>query len=460
MEEKTIRNFLQNYSDKNMARFHMPGHKGGRGFVLSSDWESMDITEIPEADNLLAPEGLLLEAQKRTAARLGATHTFFLTGGSTVGIIATLLSLPSDCQIMVSRDCHKSVISGLALSGLDSIFIDTPYDIENHRQGVLRVCDVQEQGHGRKAGALLVTSPDYWGRCVDLAAFDRYCKENDMVLIVDEAHGAHLPLLGQESAKDHADIWVQSAHKTLGAWSQCAYLHRHNTQKTFMPSKERMQRALQLVHTTSPSYPMLCALEEACQVPTAVWLQHRRNLHRWRETLPPIWKKATAGRKNDLGVSAIDETRLVIDSYQVGIRGQWLVSFLFEERICIEMADEQSVVLITTPFDDSEWYERLAKALNKAQVQGEKTYRHMNRHHGQRKLVQAMSIREASWKEMELVSADKAADRICAQAAGFYPPGYALILPGELITQEMIAIFEEHKRAGGSTFGWPPQCVV
>lgn len=453
------------YEAKNPCRFHMPGHKGGRGFsketILSQ--LSWDITEVQGADNLLSPTGILAEAQNNVAKKMHASDTFFITTGSTTAILAILLSLSQKTKILLSRDCHKSVISGLALSGLNADFLETPFDREKNRYGVIRAEDVAAKiKAGDKPDALLVTSPDYWGRCLDLPGLRALCDKHNMLLIIDEAHGAHFSLADcfPKGAYAYADLWVQSAHKTLAAMNQCAYLHRSLFSRPKTPSYERLAQSLRLVHTTSPAYPLLNMLEQACAVQPELWLAHVQRLKEWRNQLSSIWKKATVGRLGDLGVQAIDPTRLVIDCDQLGISGVDLDAFLWKYHIVVEMSDAQSVVLITSPFDEDVWYEQLTEALKQAEIE---LKRNKVKSFNQNKTIdriRRMSIREAALSDLEAVDPINSIGRVCAQSAGLYPPGYAVLLPGEIIDLETVEIFEEWMSQGQGCFGWPPRCVV
>lgn len=466
MPHGEIETFLRQYAADDYARFHMPGHKGGLGF--SHDQKSMaaswDITEIAGADNLLMPESIIRRAQQKAAEAFGAKHTFFLTCGSTAGLLAALLSLPKHSTVWVARDCHKSIVSGCVLADINAVFMESPYDEKMHRWGVWDAEAIESALVKRTPpAALIVTRPDYWGRCVDLRPIKALCRRHDMLLIVDEAHGAHFSFSDHlpNSASQYADIWVQSAHKTLAAWNQCAYLHMGERDVAYMPSEDRIRRALQWIHTTSPSYPMLEALERASQVDGNIWSAHIKRIQRWKASLSDDWQMRMRGRGQDRGVGEIDPTRLIIEAQTTGRTGYQLAEFLYERKIVVEMMDAQCVVLITTPSDPDEWYARLARALRdipeyekiddaSMQIWSDAPYTACER---------IMPIRDAALADVEIVPTEQAKGRICAQSAGLYPPGYALILPGERIDLQMIDYIEQSKALGAEPFGWPPLCV-
>ena len=465
MPNGDIEKFLNQYAEGNFARFHMPGHKGGLGFLRDQNnrTASWDITEISGADNLIMSDGIIKQAQEKAAKAFGANHTFFLTCGSTAGLLAALLSLPPKSTVLISRDCHKSIVSGCVLADINAVFMESPYDRKARRFGLLNANEIQTYlSKGRKPAALVVTRPDYWGRCMDLKPIEALCRRHNMLLIVDEAHGAHFSFSEQlpESASRYADIWVQSAHKTLAAWNQCAYLHMGANGSTYMPTKERLARALQLIHTTSPSYPMLAALEKASQTNAQEWTKHIDRIAKWKSDLPVFWQDRVQGRKQDQGAETVDPTRLVIETQEMGLTGYQLADYLRDKKIVVEMADQQCVVLITTPSDPDEWYQRLKDALKEVQVRDKNSSRIQIDHDIPTFACERVtSIREAALAEAERVPSARAAERICAQAAGIYPPGYALVIPGERISQKLLHYMRQNIAAGAEAFGWPPLCV-
>lgn len=465
MKEKDISCFLHDYAKSNPARFHMPGHKGGLGFE-QNDWKlaaTQDITEIPGADNLLQPEDLLLRAQLDVAQMFDVQHSFFLTCGATSGILAMLLSLPGRKTILASRDCHKSFISALALSGHDVVFASILYDSIQNRFGVLGLKEIKEAYNQHpEISVVYLTRPDYWGRCSDIEAIAAFCKQNDLLLIVDEAHGAHFVFSNSlpKSACHYADLIVHSAHKTLAAWNQAAYLHIGKYAKVNAPSVNALARALKLVHTTSPSYLILASLESAPShsFDQDSWNVHLKRLESWISSLSKDWQSCLHIVENDLNVHQKDPSRLVIAVSNLNTSGYLLASHLQKSDIIIEMSDAQHVVLITTPDDPYEWYERLSNALSS--FQPIRTCKNMPQLLSLITLpIRTMSIREATTGDCEIISLEASIGRICAQSFGFYPPGHAILTPGEVINQDIVELIRSMQNQGARTFGYPLLCV-
>lgn len=449
--------YLQGYAQKDMVRFHMPGHKGGRAFSTHERKSGQfDITELQGSDNLLAANGIIDRAQKDAAKAFGAKRTFFVTTGATTALLAMVLSLPQGSKVLLSRDCHKSIISALVLAGHDLVFLP----IDNCQE---LVDTAQIQAALKKdttINAFLLTRPDYWGRCADVETISLLCDRHKCMLLVDEAHGAHFPFSKRlpNSASKYADIWVQSAHKTLGAWNQCAYLHLGK--KSTEEMEERLFRALKLLHTTSPSYPMLSALEQAWkQAKSGIWDEHITRLETWKANLPETLAQACTKSEKYHKAAQYDSTRLVFDVASLGMSGYALDAFLWKKNIALEMSDLNSIVCITTPFDPDDWYLRLEEGLQDAlhQIAPEEAENLPALPLAEPERV--MPLREAALASLEECDLDDAENKICAQAAGFYPPGYAIITPGERISPEIINCFKQGMAAGANCFGLPLLCV-
>lgn len=485
-----VGSFLQNYAGSNPARFHMPGHKG-RGRALQSA-AARDITEIPGADNLLSPEGILKTAQEEAAAFFGAAATAFLPGGSSQGMQAAILSLPRDAVVFASRDCHRSLISALALSGHAARFLPTVPQrdgrnalptvaaLEAALGGALPGGEAREEGAATSPGgvsaprppeaplALVITRPDYYGRCCDIQAIGDFCRRRDIILVVDEAHGAHFPLSDRLPASSipYADISFASAHKTLDAPNPAAYLHLGRSRSSHAPTADALERAARLLGSTSPPYPLLAALDQAWRGQETAWGEHIDRLEAWRRSLPPRWRGAL--ERGQFGstdqanpMAAGDFTRLCFDVRPTA-SGHALEAHLRSQGVFMEMADRYRVVGITSPLDPPEWYDRLRAGLESYAAAMEapparRTAPAMDELPPPPE--QIMTVRQALLAPLERVAEDGAAGRICARSVGAYPPGSALVCPGERIDRAMVKHLQSLRAGGATLFGLPFLCV-
>ena len=254
------------------AAFYAPGHKRGQGIYqpladfLGSSVFRADLPELPQLDNLLAPEGVIEEAQALAAETFGASRTWFLVNGSTCGIIAAILATcAAGDKIVLPRNSHQSAIAGLILSGAIPVFIYPEYDpkLDLTYSVTPEAVEAALKQHA-DAKAVMVVYPTYEGVCSDLAAIAQVTHQFNMPLLVDEAHGAHFafhPHLPPSALATGADLTVQSTHKVLGAMTQASMLHIQGNRV----DPQRITKALSLVQSTSPSYLLLASLDAARQ---------------------------------------------------------------------------------------------------------------------------------------------------------------------------------------------------
>jgi lysine decarboxylase len=460
-----ILEMLQQYQQEQLIPFHMPGHKGGKGFApIWQDFHlKWDITEIDGSDNLHDPQGVIQEAQELAAQAFGAQQTFFLINGASIGIMAMLLSavLPGQ-RVIIPRNCHKSVMSAVTLGRMVPVCVQPQLDEDHLLMTGVSAGSIEEAlERYPDTAAVLVTYPNYYGMGGDIEAIARIVHRKGKILLVDEAHGAHFPFSDQlppSSGELGADLWVQSAHKTLPAFTQTAYLHM----KGDRVSADRLRMILRHLHTTSPSYLLMMSLDWARHfmatrggaeleriIEAADGLRHRIN----REGQLYAFGSEWLGRP---GVHVMDPTRLVVDVRKTGFTGYEMERILRREyRIQVEMADWYHLVCIITAADDEENLQKLEQA-----------FLDLPRSHSRAKATEIkvpfFSVEskegippgEVALRRVEEVNLTDAGGRISAGTVGVYPPGIPLFYPGEIITEEGICYLREVHQAGGRIFGW------
>ncbi|MBS5800788.1 MAG: aminotransferase class I/II-fold pyridoxal phosphate-dependent enzyme, partial [Clostridiales bacterium] len=247
-------NALIEYS-KHKKPFHMPGHKLGTfGDMKQLDFTALDVTEANGLDNLYEAEGIIKEAMQEMSRFYGAQSTTFLTNGSTAGILASLMTIckPGD-KVLIARNCHHSVWHALILIGAVPIYIQPEYNEDFGLMGVIAKETISQalDLYPEVKGAIIV-SPTYEGIVSDVKGIAEVLHEQDKVLIVDEAHGAHFVVneaFPESSVLQGADLVIQSMHKTLPTLTQSALLHR-GTNKI---NEDELIKNLRLVQTSSPS---------------------------------------------------------------------------------------------------------------------------------------------------------------------------------------------------------------
>ncbi|MDY6897469.1 MAG: aminotransferase class I/II-fold pyridoxal phosphate-dependent enzyme [Cyanobacteriota bacterium] len=254
------------------AAFYTPGHKQGKGIssklinYFGNSIFKADLTELTELDCLFAPEGVIQQAQQLAAEAFGASQTWFLVNGSTCGIEAAILATCCDRdKIILPRNVHSSVISGLILSGAIPIFINPEYDTNLDIAHSITIESLSKalQKHP-DAKAVMMVYPTYYGVCGDIKTIAELTHKYNIPLIVDEAHGSHFafhPELPISALAAGADLTVQSIHKTLGAMTQASMLHIQGERINI----NHLNKSLQLTQSTSPSYILLASLDAARQ---------------------------------------------------------------------------------------------------------------------------------------------------------------------------------------------------
>ena len=449
--QHTLPRILGDFAQGDVARFHMPGHKGrGLGRFLPPEAARCDVTELSMTDNLHAPEGCIADTQLAVARAYGARASFLLVNGSTAALQAMLLSLEPDDRLLLYRDCHRSAISAAALAGVETV-LETPGFDETAGLFAMPDADALSAALARTgATAVLITSPNAYGYCADLPALSAAAHAHGALLLVDAAHGAHFPFCDAlpPGAAGFADLWGHSQHKTLNALTQAATLHLGDCR---IPP-ERVQRALSLLQTTSPSYLLMASIDwSVFMAARDDWRAHIRRCEALRREIGAI-AGLSAAPAPLRGAVACDPTRLVVDVSARNITGFAAMQALEHSGIFVEMADLTRLVLITSPVDDPAWYPRLTEALA-ALPYGRAGAAPAAQAAPPAPAARRMPIREASLARAAWVPLSRAAGRIAGETVGLYPPGVALCAPGEEISQAQVDALLGAQRAGASLFG-------
>jgi len=449
-----VYNAVKAYADESTIPFHMPGHKMGKGIPKKflEHIEKLDLTEIPGTDNLHRPEGAIKEAQELCARTFGARKTFFLVNGSTAGLHAAIAASAKRGQrLIVGRDCHRSVIAGLLLAGVKPFFVLPRYDSEFGINMGLDAESVEKALKGAPdAAGVLVTRPNYYGVCSDIRAIAEVVHSYGKLLIVDEAHGAHLkfnPRLPVCALEAGADISVQSAHKTLPAFTQGAYLHVGSERVDV----ERLRYFIDIYQTTSPSYIIMAFLDIAREI---MEKDGRELLDALLDVIENLSTGAAGkgikilGKKIPAGFEQ-DRTRIVFNTASLGLSGYEAEKYLRENyNIQVEMSDPCNVVCISTVADDAESVERLFSAIESTagdistgRLPSSKISAGMPELFMQTELpLQACDAYEVLDSKGEKVPLKKACGRISREMVVPYPPGVAVICPGEVYNDKVVEL--------------------
>ena len=443
-------------AESHKVSFHTPGHKSGKGIstrfrkFVGPRIFSIDLTTLDEVDSLQNPTGVIKEAQELAARACGADRSYFLVNGTTVGNHAMVASVtrPGD-RVLIARNCHRSVLTGLIVSGAQPVFFQPAFD-RDLKLTLNVTFDAAKQAIDANPDAttLLITSPNYYGLCADIEKIIPYAHEKGMTVLVDEAHGPHLkfnPKLPVCALEAGADLCVQSTHKIVGGMTQASMLHVRSRRV----NPDVVTNTLKLLQTTSPSYILMASLDLArMQMAT----EGKKLLDRTVKFAEDARSKIdridglscfSRDRAKAAGMSDMDVTKLTITVSDLGLSG-YHVSHLLNTRygIQVEMADPFHILVIISIGDRQDDLNRLVEALrmiaSETGLQG--ALLPLDRVHPPR-LDNRFLItpREAFYSKTELVGLDQAVGRVSSEIVTVYPPGIPLLVPGEEISADAIA---------------------
>lgn len=422
-------------SIKNRNSLHMPAHFGKSLFEYGNLFE-LDTTELDITDNLYNPQNAIKEAEKLLSISAKAKNAYFLHDGSSAGVRTLLLyARHFGKKIIVPRLSHKSIYTSIAIYGLEPIFVKASYTDDNLAYtNTDDIIDTIEAN--RDACAIILTSPDYYGVCVDIKKIADFAHKNNILVFCDQAHGAHLNWSKtlQNAGFYGADAFVQSAHKTLACLTSNAWLLNNTL------SCDLLLDCLQAVQTTSPSFINMMVMDDAraymdkyadCEKITKLIKCFSKKLKHFKLS-HDIWKRQGF---------ILDENRLVIDCMGNGYIVQ---NELNKNSIDIEMADDRRIVCIISQKEEEckQQLDKLLEALNKIDCEFIK-YENIDSLISSPKKV--LEFSEAYFSKKEMVSLKDAEGRISACVAGLYPPGIPLIAWGEKIEKPVIELFIKSK---------------
>ena len=465
---------LQASAQRSQAAFYAPGHKRGQGAssqlkdLLGKETLQADLPELPELDNLFAPEGVILEAQTLAAAAFGAEQTYFLANGSTCGLEAAILATcgPGD-KIIVPRNVHRSVLAGLVLAGAMPVYVSPDYAPDlGLALGLAPATIAAALEQYADVRAVLVVSPTYHGICSDLGAIAALAHTHGVPLLVDEAHGPHFgfhPALPPPALAQGADLVVQSTHKVLGALTQASMLHTQGDRI----EQARLQAALQLTQSTSPSYLLLASLDAARhQMATAgqaLLAQTLALAQEMRSQLAPLPGLAVVDQQALQpypSVAALDLTRLTVDVSGLGLSGLEADDILHHQLgVTAELPELRHLTFIVslgnTPADGQRCIDGF-RTLTQRQVQrGKEVVPTAPRpaYSAQPISLPQVSPRQAFFATAVTVTATAAVGRLSAETIAAYPPGIPTLVAGEPITAAALHHLVTTKQQGGYVTG-------
>jgi arginine/lysine/ornithine decarboxylase len=438
---------LLSHTNRQPISFHVPGHKYGHlfpeeGASFYKEILKIDATELTGLDDLHSPEGVILEAEELLSNVYKTKKSFFLVNGTTSGILAMILAAAGeDDVVLVQRNCHKSILNGITLAKAAPVYLGPEYDHHWNIAGEVSYETVEKAIHlYPNAKAIILTYPNYYGRVYDLEHIIQLAHRHGIPVLIDEAHGAHF-IAGEPFPKSAvqlgADIVVQSAHKTLPAMTMGSFLH-FNSQ---LISQERLIQYLQIVQSSSPSYPIMASLDFARSYIGTYKKADREYVIKKIDDL--IDQLTNIDKINVLSYreGESDPLKITIQT-NCSLNGFELQKKFEEQGIYSELADPYNVLFVLPLLKEGQDYpfQQVAMKIEKALKDVPFSNEHKSPIFYKKQAVSEPAISRKTMDKLtpQWISLEDAANQISADLVIPYPPGIPLLYPGELITKESI----------------------
>lgn len=426
-----IVSFLKSYQEKSPVRMHMPGHKGAG--ILG--FEGMDLTEIYGADELFAAEGIIKESEQNASSLFGCP-TYYSTQGSTLCIQTMCTILCQDAKskgkkpkILAGRNAHRSFIHAAALLDFD---IEWLYGNSDYLSCKIHAEDLEKAIIESHPTAVYLTNPDYLGNLLDIQSLASVCKKHNVLLAIDNAHGAYLRFLepSLHPIDLGADLCCDSAHKTLPVLTGGAYLHLSDSLNQVW--KNDVKHFMEYFSSTSPSYLIMASLDATNEVLDTTF----------RNSLSECIQRVD-GLKNTLvqyGYTILsgEPMKITISTKEFGYTGNEIANLLMECDIYPEFYDSDYIVLMPSPYNTKDDLKRLETCLCGI----ERKPILINKPPKLEQSKKAMNVRQALFSSSITLDVSKSLGQVCSSVTVSCPPAILPVIPGEVISESSIEVMK------------------
>lgn len=426
-----IVNFLKSYQEKSPVRMHMPGHKGAG--ILG--FEGMDLTEIYGADELFAAEGIIKESEQN-ASNLFGCPTYYSTQGSTLCIQTMCTILCQDAKskgkkpkILAGRNAHRSFIHAAALLDFEIAWL---YGNSDYLSCKIHAEDLEKAIIESHPTAVYLTNPDYLGNLLDIKSLASVCKKHNVLLAIDNAHGAYLRFLepSLHPIDLGADLCCDSAHKTLPVLTGGAYLHLSDSLNQVW--KNDVKHFMEYFSSTSPSYLIMASLDATNEVLDTTF----------RNSLSECIQRVD-GLKNTLvqyGYTILsgEPMKITISTKEFGYTGNEIANLLMECDIYPEFYDSDYIVLMPSPYNTKDDLKRLETCLCGI----ERKPLLINKPPKLEQSKKAMNVRQALFSSSITLDVSKSLGQVCSSVTVSCPPAILPVIPGEVISESSIEVMK------------------
>lgn len=455
---------LQKFKRMRVVPFDVPGHKRGRGNkelteFLGQSCMDVDVNSMKPLDNLCHPVSVIREAEDIASEAFGASHAFFMVGGTTSAVQSMIMYACKDGdKIILPRNVHRSAINSLILCNAVPVYVNP--DV-NNQLGIALGMSVEQVKKAIEenpdAKAVLVNNPTYYGICSDLKKITEIAHAHNMLVLVDEAHGTHFyfgdnfPITAMKAGADIASV---SMHKSGGSLTQSSFLLMGDK-----INSDYMRQIINLTQTTSASYLLLSSLD----------ISRKRLALHGKEIFAKTVEMAEYARSeiNSIGgyyayskelingdsIYDFDISKLSIHTLPVGLAGIEVYDLLRDEYdIQIEFGDIGNILAYLSVGDRKQDIERLISALSEIRRRFGKSKAGMLSQEYINPIV-AETPRKAFYADKISLPLDETCGKICTEFVMCYPPGIPILAPGELITMDIIKYIRYAKEKGCSMTG-------
>lgn len=426
-----IVSFLKSYQEKSPVRMHMPGHKGAG--ILG--FEGMDLTEIYGADELFAAEGIIKESEQNASSLFGCP-TYYSTQGSTLCIQTMCTILCQDAKskgkkpkILAGRNAHRSFIHAAALLDFE---IEWLYGNSDYLSCKIHAEDLEKAIIESHPTAVYLTNPDYLGNLLDIKSLASVCKKHNVLLAIDNAHGAYLRFLepSLHPIDLGADLCCDSAHKTLPVLTGGAYLHLSESLNQVW--KNNVKHFMEYFSSTSPSYLIMASLDAANEVLDTTF----------RNSLSECIQRVD-GLKNTLtqhGYTILfgEPMKITISTKEFGYTGNEIANLLMECDIYPEFYDSDYIVLMPSPYNTKDDLKRLETCL--CGIDRKPIL--INKPPKLEQSKKAMNVRQALFSSSITLDVSKSLGQVCSSVTVSCPPAILPVIPGEVISESSIEVMK------------------
>ena len=450
---------LMNLKKERIVPFDVPGHKHGKGnpeltAFLGEKCMSVDVNSMKPLDNLCHPVSVIREAEKLAAEAFGASHAFFMVGGTTSAVQSMIMAcVKSGEKIIMPRNVHRSAINAMILTGAIPVYVNPEVD---SRLGISLGMSVKQVEKAIQenpdAKAILVNNPTYYGICSHLQAIVDLGHDHGMKVLVDEAHGTHfyfcddLPLSAMAAGADMASV---SMHKSGGSLTQSSFLLAGKNMNA-----DYIRQIINLTQTTSGSYLLLSSLDisrkNLALKGQQIFSKVQQLAQYARDEINQIGDYYAYGREliNGDSVYDFDITKLSVFTLDIGLAGIEVYDLLRDEYgIQIEFGDIGNILAYISVGDSEANIERLVGALSEIKRRFKKDRTGMLDHEYINPQV-VMSPQKAFYSAKESLPLAQSIDRVCSEFVMCYPPGIPILAPGERITQPVLDYIQYAKAKG------------